>query len=84
MTIHYITYIISQDTLFIKRHTFFDLNLVTDHRLSDHHVTGNVNIIPDVGMVQDYIVTCCSNIRRTLIIHMHMQINISTFNSAAQ
>lgn len=57
MIIH-IAYIISQDALFIQRHPRFDLNLVTDDRLADHHVAGNVNIIPDVGMVQIYIVTC--------------------------
>lgn len=50
-------YIICQDTLLIQGHPLFDLGLVTDHRLSDRHVTGNVNIIPDVGMVQGHIVT---------------------------
>ena len=51
------TYIICQDTLFVQPHTFFDLSLVTDHRLVDHHVAGNVNILPYVGMIQDDVVT---------------------------
>lgn len=54
-----VAYIKCQDTLFVQGHTLFDLSPVTDHRLTDHHITGDVNIIPDVGMVQDYVVTCC-------------------------
>lgn len=52
------TYIECQDTLFIKHDAFFDLNLVADDRLADLHITGNVDVVPDVGVVQDYIVTC--------------------------
>lgn len=53
-----VTYIIGQDTLFIEPHACFHLNIVTNNRLIDHHVTLNMNIIPDVGMFQFYIVTC--------------------------
>lgn len=50
-------YIECQDTLFVERHAFFDYNFVTDDRLIDHHITGNMNIIPDVSVIQVYIVT---------------------------
>lgn len=46
------TYIECQDTLLIERHVFLDHYSVADNRLSDVHVTGNVNIIPDVGVIQ--------------------------------
>lgn len=58
-----LSYVIRQDTLFIQRHAFFDLSAVTDNRLADHHVVGNMNIVPDVGMVQVYMVTCCNRNR---------------------
>ena len=61
------TYIICQDTLFVQRHAFFDLSLVTDHRLADHHFAGNVNIIPYVGTIQDDVVTWCDQILQTLV-----------------
>lgn len=51
------TYIKCQDTLLSERHAFFDRHSVTDNRLSDGHITGNVNIIPDVGMIQVDIVS---------------------------
>lgn len=53
-----LTYVVRQDTLFIQPHACFHLNIVTDNRLTDHHVPVNMNIIPDVGMFQLYIVTC--------------------------
>lgn len=53
-----LTYVVGQDTLFIQPHACFHLNIVTDNRLADHHVPVNMNIIPDVGMFQLYIVTC--------------------------
>ena len=53
-----LAYIIRQDTLFVQSYALFDHNLVADHRLSDLHLAGYVNIIPDVGMVQGNIVTC--------------------------
>lgn len=60
-------YIIRQDTLLIERHACFDLSAVADNRLADHHVAGNMNIIPDVGMVQVYIITCCNKNRKNVI-----------------
>lgn len=53
-----LTYVVGQDTLFIQPHACFHLNVVTDNRLTDHHVPVNSNVIPDVGMFQLYIVTC--------------------------
>lgn len=53
-----LTYVVRQDTLFIQPHACFHLNVVTDDRLADQNVPANVNIIPDVGMFQLYIVTC--------------------------
>lgn len=50
-------YIERQDALLVERHVFFDHNSVTDHRLTDGHVTGNVNVIPDIGMIQVNIVS---------------------------
>lgn len=46
-----VSYVVSQDALFIESHTLFDLDLIADHRLTDHHITRNVDVVPDVRVV---------------------------------
>lgn len=46
-----VSYVVSQDALFIESHTLFDLDLIADHRLTDHHTTRNVDVVPDVRVV---------------------------------
>lgn len=50
-------YIVGQDALFIKLDAFFDFGLVTDHRMTDDHIRAELNVVPDVGVVQNDVVT---------------------------
>lgn len=70
-----VTYVIRQDTAFIQPHACFHLDAVADNGLTDHHVTFDMNIIPDVGVFQLDVVTCWNGKKKeasTPLLHLYV------------